>query len=341
MHVLITGGAGFIGSHLVDLHLKNGDKVHVIDNLSTGARRNLAAHDRNKNLRASFEDIETWNGLREAVAWADRIYHMAAVVGVQRVLDDPIGVLGTNVSGTERLLQAVHRGGWNPSCIIASSSEVYGLNPADRFDEATDLSFQSNSRLRWTYAVTKLLDEFYAMAYHRGYGQNICAVRLFNTVGPRQVGTYGMVVPRFVQQAVSGEPITVYGDGSQSRSFCDVRDTARALDALASTERSFGQIVNVGNDREITIGELAELVKHSAGSNSTIEHLSYEAAYGQEYDDIPRRRPVLDRLRDLTGFEPQWSLEQTIDNLVSLKRNTTRTIDEFVNLQHDPTASHV
>lgn len=341
MHVLITGGAGFIGSHLVDLHLARGDKVHVIDNLSTGTRSNLAAHTRNKNLHTSFEDIETWNGLREAVAWADRIYHMAAVVGVQRVLKDPIGVLGTNVSGTERLLHAVHAGGWNPTCIIASSSEVYGLNPAESFDECTDLIFRSCSRLRWTYAMTKLLDEFYAMAYYRYYGQNICAVRLFNTIGPRQVGTYGMVVPRFVQQAVSGAPITVYGDGTQSRSFCDVRDTIRALDALASTEKSSGEIVNVGNDHEISIGDLAELVKKSADSRSLIEHVDYETAYGQEYDDIPRRRPVLDRLRALTGFEPQWTLEQTIKDLVARKRNTTRTIDEFVNVQRDSSASRI
>lgn len=341
MHVLISGGAGFIGSHLVDLHLERGDKVHVIDNLSTGTRQNLAAHTQNRNLHTNFEDIETWDGLREAVAWADRIYHMAAVVGVQRVLKDPIGVLGTNVSGTERLLRAIHDGGWNPSCIIASSSEVYGLNPADSFDEDTDLVFRSCSRLRWTYAVTKLLDEFYAMAYHRYYGQNICAVRLFNTIGPRQVGTYGMVVPRFVQQAVSGAPITVYGDGTQSRSFCDVRDTIRALDSLASTEKSHGEIVNVGNDREIPIGDLAELVKKSAHSDSKIEYIDYEAAYGQEYDDIPRRCPTLDRLRALTGFEPQWTLEQTINDLIALKRGATRTIDEFVNVQRDPMASRI
>lgn len=321
MHVLVTGGAGFIGSHLVDLHLSRGDKVHVVDNLSTGSKRNLAVPAGNKNLHVDYEDIRTWKGLHEVVAWSDRIYHMAAVVGVKRVLDDPVGVLATNVSGTDRLLRAVNEGGWNPSCILASSSEVYGVSPADRFDESADLVFRSGSRLRWTYAVTKMMDEFYALAYHRCYGQNICVARLFNTIGPRQVGTYGMVVPRFVQQAVDGRPITVYGDGTQTRSFCDVRDTIRALDALASTDASSGRIVNVGNAREISIGDLAVLVKSRAASPSTIEYIDYQQAYGQEYDDVPHRCPDLTALHSLTDFQPRWSLEQTIDDLVGLNQN--------------------
>lgn len=321
MHVLVTGGAGFIGSHLVDMHLLRGDKVHVVDDLSTGSRRNLAVHANNRNLHVNYEDIRSWDGLHEAVAWADRVYHMAAVVGVKRVLDDPVGVLATNVSGTDRLLHAIHDGGWNPACVIASSSEVYGIGSASRFDESADLSFRSGSRLRWTYAATKMMDEFYALSYHRCYGQNITVVRLFNTVGPRQVGTYGMVVPRFVQQAVSDAPITVYGDGAQTRSFCDVRDTVIALDALASTDRSFGRIVNVGNDHEIAINDLAVLVKTCAASGSRIEHIDYDEAYGQEYEDVPHRCPELALLRSLTGFEPKWSLEQTIDDLVSMNRN--------------------
>lgn len=317
MHVLITGGAGFIGSHLVDLHLDRGDKVHVIDDLSTGSRRNLARHADNSNLHFNHEDILTWRGLQAAVSWADRIYHMAAVVGVKRVLSDPVQVLGTNVSGTDRLLRAVHDGGWNPECIVASSSEVYGFNPAERFDELSDLTFQSASRLRWTYAVSKLVDEFYAMCYRRKYEQNICVARLFNTVGPRQVGTYGMVVPRFVQQAVDGSPLTVYGDGTQTRSFCDVRDTVRALDTLASSSRAFGEIVNVGNDREIAIRDLASLVREAADSRSPIRYMDYTEAYGQEYDDVPHRCPDLAQLRRLTGFEPEWTLEQTVSDLVN------------------------
>lgn len=321
MHVLVTGGAGFIGSHLVDLHLLRGDKVHVVDNLSTGSKSNLSGHAGNRNLHVNYEDIRSWDGLDEAVAWADRVYHMAAVVGVKRVLDDPVGVLATNVSGTDRLLHAVHGGGWNPACIIASSSEVYGINSMSRFDESADLSFHSGSRLRWTYAATKMMDEFYALSYHRCYGQNICVVRLFNTIGPRQIGAYGMVVPRFVEQALAGAPITVYGDGNQTRSFCDVRDTVVALDALASTEASFGQIVNVGNDHETTINDLAVLVRDCAGSRSGIEHIDYDVAYGQEYDDVPHRCPDLALLRSLIGFEPGWTLEQTIDDLVGTRRN--------------------
>jgi UDP-glucose 4-epimerase len=322
MHVLITGGAGFIGSHLADLHIFRGDKVHVVDNLSTGSRANLTRHARNKNLHASFEDIRSWDGLDNAVAWADRVYHLAAVVGVKRVLENPVRVLATNVSGTERLLEAIHKGGWNPTCIVASSSEVYGCNPDASFDELSGLTFRSGSPLRWTYAVTKLVDEFYAMSHQRYYSQNICVTRLFNTIGPRQVGTYGMVVPTFVHQAINDLPITVYGDGRQTRSFCDVRDTIRALDALASSESCAGQIVNVGNDREVSIGELAELVKQRTGSHSRIEHLDYSRAYGQEYDDIRHRRPDLSRLRELTGFEPEWSLEETIDDLVQVSRQS-------------------
>lgn len=315
MHVLITGGAGFIGSHLVDLHCSRGDKVHVVDNLSTGSKANLVAHANAGNLHVDVEDIRTWGKLPAAVAWADRVYHMAAVVGVKRVLENPVRVLGTNVSGTERLLEAIYRGGWNPACVVASSSEVYGFNPAARFDELSDLTFQSGSRLRWTYAVTKLVDEFYAMSYQRYYSQNICVARLFNTIGPRQVGTYGMVVPTFVNQALIGSPITVYGTGDQTRSFCDVRDTVRVLDTLASTESCFGEIVNVGNDREIAIRDLAELVRQRSGSRSPITYVDYEQVYGHEYDDVPRRCPDLTRLRELTGFEPEWTLEQTIDDL--------------------------
>lgn len=322
MHVLITGGAGFIGSHLVGLHLSRGDKVHVVDNLSTGSRANLAGYRDNKNLHVDFEDIRAWPGLREAVAWADRVYHMAAVVGVKRVLENPIRVLETNVSGTERLLNTIHDVGWNPACIIASSSEVYGFSSADRFKESSDLVFQSGSRLRWTYAVTKLVDEFYAMSYQRYYSQNICVVRLFNTIGPRQVGTYGMVVPTFVRQAVKGIPITVYGTGRQTRSFCDVRDTTRALDALASNAESFGEIVNVGNDHEISISDLASLVRKRTGSQSPIQHIDYVEAYGSEYDDVPHRCPDLTRLQALTGFRPEWTLEQTIDNLAHVAGQT-------------------
>lgn len=320
MHVFITGGAGFIGSHLTEYHLAKGDKVHVLDNLSTGSLDNLKPFLEHPHFNFHAEDILVWHGLKSAVAWADRIYHLAAVVGVQRVLDDPVRVMSTNMAGTERLLRCVHEDVWNPQVLLASSSEVYGFNEASPYSEQDQLVFASGGRLRWSYALTKLADEYLGFAYHRGEGMDVRVVRLFNTVGPRQVGRYGMVLPRFVSQAVRGEPITVFGDGEQSRSFCDVRDTVVALDRLAGSEAAAGEVINVGNAREITINALAALVCERAGSRSAIVHKSYGEAYGEEFEDIRHRRPVLDKLHDLTGFEPRWSLEETIDTLIALER---------------------
>ncbi len=319
-HVLVTGGAGFIGSHLAEYHLRAGDLVHVVDDLSTGCRANIAPFIGNPNFRFDEADVLVWNGLENAVGWADRIYHMAAMVGVRNVLTDPVRVMSTNIAGSERLLRAVHRGGWNPQVLIASSSEVYGFNEGEAFDERDDIVLHSGGRLRWNYAVTKLADEFLAFSYARKYGLNIVVARLFNTVGPRQTGRYGMVVPNFVRQAVASEPITVFGDGSQTRSFCDVRDMAVALDRLTGTPEARGEVVNVGNDREITIKGLAELVRERARSDSPVEFLSYDQAYGEHFDDITHRRPKLDKLFALTGFRPHWKLEDTLDDLIKISR---------------------
>ena len=320
MHVLITGGAGFIGSHLTEYHLEKGDQVHVLDNLSTGSLENLRPFLENPAFNLDTEDILDWQGLQTAVSWADRIYHLAAVVGVQRVLEDPVRVMSINMAGTERVLRAVHEGIWSPQVLLASSSEVYGFNTQTPYDENDQLVFASGGRLRWSYALTKLADEYLGFAYHRGKGMDVRTVRLFNTVGPRQVGHYGMVVPRFIRQAVRDEDITVYGDGEQTRSFCDVRDTVVALDRLAWNAAAAGDVVNVGSEREISINELAELVRARAGSNSAIRHISYSEAYGEEFEDIRHRRPVLDKLRSYTGYEPKWSLEQTIDDLLEDER---------------------
>lgn len=321
MHVFITGGAGFIGSHLTELHLAKGDKVHVLDDLSTGSLDNLQPFRENPDFSFSEASILEWDGLKTAVAWADRIYHLAAVVGVQRVLEDPVRVMNINMAGTERLLRAVDSDVWSPQVLLASSSEVYGFNEASPYCEEDSLVFASGGRLRWSYALTKLADEYLGFAYHRGHGMDVKIVRLFNTVGPRQVGRYGMVLPRFVRQAVRNETLTVFGDGDQTRSFCDVRDTVVALDLLSGCAEAAGQVVNVGNDREISISALAELVRDRAGSSSAIERISYGEAYGHEFEDIRRRRPTLDRLRDYTGFKPQWSLEQTIDDLIRRERS--------------------
>ena len=316
MHVLITGGAGFIGSHLAERHLANGDQVYVVDNLSTGSLANLDPFRGNTAFRSTQADILHWNGLDKAVAWADRIYHMAAVVGVKKVLEDPVAVMATNMSGTERILRAIHHGGWNPQVIIASTSEVYGFNTNDCFAETDYIVLPSAGRLRWAYAVTKLADEFLAFSYARKYGLNIVVARLFNTIGPNQVGHYGMVVPSFVRQAVNNEPITVYGEGNQTRSFCDVRDTVVALDRLAACPEAWGEVVNVGNDQEISIRGLAELVVKRARSSSPLQFISYQDAYGEEFEDVTHRRPMLNKLRALTGFTPEWTLNETLDDLI-------------------------
>ncbi|MBD3639543.1 MAG: NAD-dependent epimerase/dehydratase family protein [Marinobacter sp.] len=321
MHILVTGGAGFIGSNIAEYHLQRGDKVHVVDNLSTGSEANIAAFRDNPSFRFDQADIVTWGDLDMAVAWADRIYHMAAVVGVYRVLSEPVGTMATNIAGTERLLRSVNRDSWSPQVILASSSEVYGPHNEAQLSEEDSLIIQSGAPLRWNYAISKLADEGFGLAYAREHNIPVIIARFFNTVGPRQTGRYGMVVPRFVQKAVANEPITVFGDGEQSRSFCDVRDTVVALDRLASMpDLPTGEIVNVGSEREISINELARLVIECAGSKSTIEHIPYREAYGAEFEDIRHRRPSLAKLRRLTGFEHAWTLEKTLTDLINRAR---------------------
>lgn len=325
MHVLITGGAGFIGSHLAEYHLGKGDLVHVVDNLSTGSLKNIEPFLGEKNFRFDEEDVLLWSGLEKATSWANRIYHMAAVVGMHRVLAEPTQVLAINVAGSERLLRAVRAGGWDPVVVLASSSEVYGAGvhqtvSHENFQEDADLVFHSGVLSRQNYALSKLAGEALGLSYTRKFGLHVIMVRFFNTIGPRQTGRYGMVVPRFVAKAVAGEPIHVYGDGQQSRSFIDVRDVVNALDALASNPESKGQIVNVGNDREISILELAEMVRQRASSSSPIEFIPYEQAYGEPFEDCRRRRPVLDKLRVLTGINFKWKLEDTLNDLIASAR---------------------
>ncbi|MBW8329336.1 MAG: GDP-mannose 4,6-dehydratase [Thiobacillus sp.] len=326
MHVLITGGAGFIGSHLAERHLANGDQVYVVDNLSTGSLANIESFRCNPAFRFAEADILHWNGLDKAVAWADRIYHMAAVVGVKKVLQDPVAVMAPNMTGTERILRAIHLGGWNPQVVIASTSEVYGFNEKDSFAETDNIVLPSAGRLRWAYAVTKLADEFLAFSYARKYNLNIVVVRLFNTIGPNQVGHYGMVVPSFVKQAINNEPLTVYGEGRQTRSFCDVRDTVVALDRLAGCPEAWGEVVNVGNDQEISIRDLASLIVQRAHSASALQYISYKDAYGEEFEDVTHRRPVLNKLRALTGFTPEWRLSDTLDDLIERQHAKIRLV---------------
>lgn len=325
MHVLITGGAGFIGSHIAAYHQAKGDLVHIVDDLSTGSLHNITPLLNEPNVRFHEADILVWPELERAAAWADRIYHMAAVVGMRRVLAEPTKTLAINIAGCERLLRAVRAGGWHPRIIIASTSEVYGAGDHavykhEHFEEDADLIFHSGFNSRQNYALSKFVDEALALSYAHMHGFQVTLTRFFNTIGPRQTGRYGMVVPRFVEQAVDGAPITVYGDGKQTRSFIDVRDTVRALDLLAGLPATAGEVVNVGNDREISILELAELVRDRAGSRSPIQFVSYEDAYGAGFEDCRRRRPVLDKLRSLTHMSFQWTLEDTIDELIAAAR---------------------
>jgi UDP-glucose 4-epimerase len=321
MHILITGGAGFIGSHLADLHLARGDRVHVVDDLSTGVQANIAMHEDNQNFRFDEADVLTWDRLDRVVGWADRIYHLAAVVGVYRVIAEPTKVLATNIAGCERLLRAARDGGWQPQVVLASSSEVYGHNDEDILREEQDLVVSTKAGTRWGYSVSKIADEALGLSYSQRFGIPAVISRFFNTVGPRQIGRYGMVVPRFVAQAVRNEPITVFGGGLQTRSFCDVRDTVVALDALASRADRNTLVANVGNDREISMLDLANLIIERAGSRSTIQHVPLREAYGEDFEDIRRRRPSLARLRSLTGFEHQYPLERTIDDLIAAERS--------------------
>ncbi len=321
MHVLITGGAGFIGSHLVDLHLSNGDQVHVVDDLSTGVRANLFPHEENPNFRFDAADVLTWDRLDRVVGWADRVYHLAAVVGVYRVIAEPTKVLATNIAGFERVLRAARDGGWKPQVVLASSSEVYGHNDEQVLHEDQDLVVSTRAGTRWGYSVSKIADEALALSYAQRFDIPAVIARFFNTIGPRQIGRYGMVAPRFVAQAVANEPITVFGDGTQTRSFCDVRDTVVALNGLANHTGRDTVVANVGNDREISMTALAELVIARANSRSTIRNVPLREAYGEDFEDIRRRRPSLERLRAMTGFKHQHTLEQTIDDLIAAERH--------------------
>jgi UDP-glucose 4-epimerase len=317
--ILITGGAGFIGSHVADLHLKRGDIVTVVDNLSTGDRE-LLRMGNPERLRFVEADILEWQDLEQEAGRADRIYHMAAVVGMFRVLREPIEVTRVNVMGTERVLEAAAHSSRLPEIVIASSSSVYSHAHGETLTEETELVYLPEKGGLTGYALSKLTNEIQAAAYRNVHGLPVCLPRFFNAIGPGQSGTYGFVLPRFIASALAGKPLTVYGDGTQTRSFCDVRDTVRAIDQLASNPDAWGIPVNVGTTHEISILDLAKLVIERAGSRSTIEFQSFEQGYGGTFWQVPQRRPSLERLRKLTGFRHSWSLEQSIDDLIARNR---------------------
>lgn len=311
--VLVSGGAGFIGSHLVDGLLARGDVVTVVDNLSTGRRSNLpAAHERLRFIEADLDQALRAFGAGERF---DEVYHLAAAVGVKLVIEDPIRSIETNIEQTAALLRfAVTRGpGGGPvPTLIASSSEVYGKSTRVPFREDDDVVYGPSTVARWSYAQTKAIDEYLALAYHAQRGLPVTVARFFNTVGPRQVGTFGMVLPRFVGSALKGEDLEVHGDGTQSRCFCDVRDVAGVLPRMVAEGACAGRVFNVGSDRAISMGELAARVVALTGSRSKVRLVPYAQAYARGFEDLQVRRPDLSRVRAAVGFEAKIDLDRTI-----------------------------
>ncbi len=314
MKVLVTGGAGFIGSHLSERLIEMGEEVYVIDNLWTGKLSNISHLQTDKNFHLIVDTILNESVMNELIFKVDQIYHLAAAVGVKNVMDHPVESLEVNVKGTEILLRLANR--FKKKVLITSSSEVYGKHIEHSLSEDDNRVMGSVKKRRWAYACSKALDEFLAMAYYEEKKLPVVIVRLFNTVGPRQTGQYGMVLPNFVQSALLGKPITVYGDGNQSRSFLHVNDAIWALIRLMNEPKAEGDIFNVGNDHEITINELAQKVKEMTKSSSPIEHIPYEKAYGPGFEDMQRRCPNIQKIRKLIGFEPKYDMDAIIKSVI-------------------------
>jgi UDP-glucose 4-epimerase len=315
MKALITGGAGFLGSHLAERLLERGDEVHVIDDLSTGSIENIEPLKGHAGFHYTIETIMNEPVLAELVDRVDVVFHLAAAVGVRLIVESPVNTIETNVHGTEKVLKLANKK--RKKVILTSTSEVYGKADTVPFREDGDLVMGPTSKGRWSYACSKAIDEFLALAYHKEKRLPIVVARLFNTVGPRQTGRYGMVIPNFVKQAVLGHPLTVHGDGSQTRCFTYVTDVVGQLVALAEDPRAVGEVFNVGNDHEeISILELAKRVRSRASSKSEIDLVPYEKAYEEGFEDMQRRVPDLSKLRALTGYEPQVPLDEILDRVV-------------------------
>jgi UDP-glucose 4-epimerase len=311
--ILVPGGAGFIGSHLVEHLLRRGDRVIVIDDLSTGAAANLAGADRSRLtlVRATVSEALP----RYEPGRFHEVYHLAAAVGVRLVIEQPIHTIETNITETVAVLRFAAASA-TPT-LIASTSEVYGKSSRMPFAEDDDVVYGATTLSRWSYACSKAIDEYLALAHHRQHDLPVVITRFFNTIGPRQVGRYGMVLPRFVQAALGGQPIEVHGDGRQTRCFCDVRDVVAALPTLLETPRCHGRVFNIGSDGLTTIAELAELVRRTLGSASPIVHVPYSEAFGEGFDDLRGRQPDLARIREAIGFSPRITLEQSIRDIAA------------------------
>ena len=314
MKALITGGAGFIGSHLAERLLDLGHEVFIIDNLWTGKLSNIEKIQNHGRLHLVVDTILTESVMNDLIFKIDHIYHLAAAVGVKNIMDHPVETLDINVKGTEVVLRLANR--FKKKVFIASTSEIYGKHVEHTLSEDDNRVMGTVKKRRWAYACSKTLDEFLALSYFDEKKLPVVIGRLFNTVGPRQIGQYGMVLPTFVQSALLVKPITVFGDGTQSRSFTHVNDVVGAIIKLMDEPAAEGDIFNVGNDSEVTINQLAETVKEMTGSDSEIEHITYERAYGPGFEDMERRCPNIDKIKNLIGFEPSHDLKSIVQSVI-------------------------
>jgi len=314
MRALVTGGAGFIGSHLAERLLKDGNEVVVVDNLSTGSLKNVESFKEYRGFEFVEGDIRDGKLIEALAERSDTVFHLAAAVGVQLIADDPVHTIETNIGGTETVLEAANKFG--AKVLIASSSEVYGKSEATPFREEDDLVLGSTSMSRWAYACSKAIDEFLGQAFGQQYCMNVVIGRFFNTIGPRQTGQYGMVVPRFVERALKNRPVQIYGTGRQTRCFCYVGDLVEAVIDLMNCEQAAGKVYNIGSSEEISIEGLADKIIEMTGSKSKKQFVSYEEAYGRPIEDMMRRVPCLERINAAIGWEPKTDLGETLEVII-------------------------
>ena len=317
-NVVVTGGAGFIGSHLCEYLLAHKQKVVVVDDLSTGSISNIGHLLSNRNFKFIKASVRDEDLMRKVIKAGDCVYHLAAAVGVNLIIERPVHTIETNIHGTEVVLSTANK--YGKKVLITSTSEVYGKNEKVPFKEDDDTVLGSTKFSRWSYACSKAIDEFLALAYHKQYGLEVVIVRLFNTIGPRQTGRYGMVVPRFIDWALKNEPLMIYGSGKQARSFTFVGDAIRAVTALMELKKANGEVFNVGSTEEITIEALAEKIIKKTGSKSKKKYISYSKAYGQAFDDMQRRLPCLKKIKKAIGYKPQVSFDRMLERIITDKR---------------------
>ncbi len=323
MRILITGGAGFIGSHLAESYLERGDEIYIIDDLSTGSLDNI------KHLKEEFrgkdrlfvhtDTILNRDIMLELIGTCDVVFHLAAAVGVKYIIENPLKSIITNIQGTEMVLDLCNK--FKKKVLIASTSEVYGKHTHAPLVETDNIVYGPSTKFRWSYAAAKLMDEFTGLAYHRSRGLPVIIARLFNTVGPRQTGAYGMVIPRFIQQAIKNEPLSVYGDGTQTRTFTYVADVVEALTGLMDAEQAVGEVFNIGGTEEISISDIAKRIIAAVGSRSSIELIPYEKAYEKDFEDMQRRVPGIEKIKAAIGFEPRTDLDAMLAKTIDYIRN--------------------